>query len=107
MLYSICSEHSNAHWPLRNCHFCRIIKTLYSSHSKQVSKLAKWYIKDISPPSVSNNINPSGYTKPEGDTSYCYVSITFRVTGLPNVITAVSGIGESAVLCVVGVNRNW
>ena len=61
---------------------CRITNKFYCSHSKQVLKLAKWYRQDISPSFVRDKIKTSGYTKPNGDTSYCYVCITFRVSRL-------------------------
>ena len=61
---------------------CGIINKLYCSHSKQVQWLAKWYRQDISPPSVNDKIKTSGQTKPNGDTSYCHVCITFRVSRL-------------------------
>ena len=62
--------------------YCRIVNKLYCSHSKQLLKLPKWCRQDISPSSVSDKIKPSGQTKPNGDTSYCYVCITFRVSRL-------------------------
>ena len=70
-------------------------------------KLAKWYRKDIPPSSVSDKIKTSGYTKPKGRRVIATCALGSMSRDLPNIITAVNSVRDSAVSFGVAVNRNW
>ena len=69
--------------------------------------LAKWYRQDISLSSVSDKIKTpvtQNLTVTQVIATYVLRSVS---PDLPNIITAVNSIRDTAVSSVVAVNRNW
>jgi len=73
-----------------------------------VSKLAKWYRKDISPSSVSDKTKPSGLHK---HLRVRQVIATYALRSqsrnLLHIVTGINSIRETAEPFEVAANRNW
>jgi len=75
--------------------------------SKKLPNLAKWYSKDISPLSFSDKIKTTSKKKPKLRQIIATYAIRSVSRDLPNTVTPVNNIRDTAVSFGAEVNRNW